>query len=287
MRFLNILPLILALALGVAPVQAADNAGAADKTVRISSTIGPVDAGIIPLLAETFSKQTGIPVTWAKAGTGATLKKAESGDYDMVIVHARKLEDAFIAAGWGIDRRDVMYNDFVILGPKADPAGIRGMKSAGAAFAAIAGAKAPFVTRNDKSGTHVKEMEIWNASGVTPDGAWYLRYADGAKGNKATTLYANEQQAYTLMDRATWLTLRKDLNLDVLVENDPIMLNLIALIRVNPARFPAIHKDAALKFADWLVGDEAQTIIRDFGVDKYGSPLFFPNSEQWKARHGK
>lgn len=100
-------------------------------------------------------------------------------------------------------------------------------------------------------------------------------------------LYANEQQAYTLMDRATWLTLRKDLNLDVLVENDPIMLNLIALIRVNPARFPAIRKDAALKFADWLVGNEAQTIIRDFGVDKYGSPLFFPNSEQWKARHGK
>lgn len=260
---------------------------AAENTVRISSTIGPVDAGIVPLLAETFTKKTGIPVTYAKAGTGATLKKAESGDFDMVIVHARKLEDAFIKAGWGIDRRDVMYNDFVILGPKADPARIRGMKSAAEAFAVLAKAKMPFVTRNDKSGTHVKEMDIWKASGVTPDGDWYVRYADGAKGNKATTLFTNEKQAYTLMDRATWLTLRHDLDLDILVERDPIMLNLIALIRVNPAKFPAIHQESALKLADWLVGDEAQTIIRDFGVEKYGAPLFFPNSDQWKAKHAQ
>lgn len=260
---------------------------AAENTVRISSTIGPVDAGIVPLLAETFTKKTGIPVVYSKAGTGATLKKAESGNFDMVIVHARKLEDAFIKAGWGLDRRDVMYNDFVILGPKADPAGIRGMKSAAEAFAAIARAKAPFVTRNDKSGTHVKELDIWSASGVAPDGDWYLRYADGAKGNKATTLFTNEKQAYTLMDRATWLTLRNGLNLEVLVEKDPLMLNLIALIRVNPAKFPAIHQESALRMADWLVGEEAQTIIRDFGVEKYGAPLFFPNSDQWKARHAQ
>ncbi len=260
---------------------------AAEKTLRISSTIGPVDAGIIPLLAETFTKKTGIPVTYAKAGTGATLKKAESGNFDLVIVHARSLEDAFVEAGFGVDRRDVMYNDFVILGPKNDPAGIRGTQKVSDALTKIAQKKAPFVTRNDNSGTHVKEMQLWKAANITPDGDWYIRYADGAKGNKATTLYTNEQQAYVLMDRATWLTLKNDLNLEILVENDPSMLNLIALIRVSPERFKDIHKDEALSFADWVVGDEAQIMIRDFGKDKYGDPLFFPNSDQWNAKNPK
>ena len=180
-----------------------------------------------------------------------------------------------------------MYNDFVILGPAGDPAGIKGMKSAAEAFATIAKAGVPFVSRGDKSGTHVKEMDIWQAAGIQPAGAWYEVYADGAKGNKATTLYTDKKQAYTLMDRATWLTLKDTVKVVPLVENDPIMLNLIAIIRVNPDKFPQVHKDAALKFADWLVGDEAQIIIRDFGKDKYGQPLFFPNSDQWRAKHGK
>ena len=178
------------------PVQAADS-------LKISSTIGPVDAGILPLLADTFSKKTGIAISMEKAGTGKTLKKAESGTFDLVMVHARKLEDAFVAAGFGVDRRDVMYNDFVILGPAGDPAGIKGMKSAAEAFATIAKAGVPFVSRGDKSGTHVKEMDIWQAAGIQPAGAWYEVYADGAKGNKATTLYTDKKQAYTLMDRAT------------------------------------------------------------------------------------
>ena len=258
----------------------------AEDSLRISSTIGPVDAGILPLLATTFTQETGIAVAMEKAGTGATLKKADSGTFDLVMVHARKLEDAFVAAGFGIDRRDVMYNDFVILGPENDPAGIRGMKIAAQSFAAIAKAGKPFISRGDNSGTHVKEMEIWQASGITPSGPWYEVYADGAKGNKATTLYVNERQAYTLMDRATWLTLKDKLSITPLEDNDPIMLNLIAIIRVNPERFPGVHKDAALKFADWLVGDEAQTLIRDFGKEKFGQPLFFPNSDSWKAKHG-
>ena len=271
---------IMGLALCGMPAQAAE-------TLRISSTIGPVDAGMLPFLAETFTKNTGIEVTIAKAGTGATLKKAESGSFDLVMVHARKLEDAFCAAGFGVDRRDVMYNDFVILGPAKDPAGIKGMKKVTEAVKKIADAKVPFVSRGDKSGTHVKEMDIWQAAGIQPAGAWYEVYADGAKGNKATTLYTDKKQAYTLMDRATWLTLKDTVKVVPLVENDPIMLNLIAIIRVNPDKFPQVHKDAALKFADWLVGDEAQTIIRDFGKDKYGQPLFFPNSDQWNAKHGK
>ena len=271
---------VMGIALCGMPAQAAE-------TLRISSTIGPVDAGMLPLLAETFTKETGIAVTIAKAGTGATLKKAESGSFDLVMVHARKLEDAFCAAGFGVDRRDVMYNDFVILGPAGDPAGIKGMKKVTEAVKKIAEAKVPFVSRGDKSGTHVKEMEIWAAAGIRPSGTWYEGWEGGAKGNKATTLYVNEKQAYTLMDRATWLTVKDEVSVVPLMEADPLMLNLIAVIRVNPEKFPDIHKDEALKFADWVVGDEAQTLIRDFGKDKYGQPLFFPNSDQWNAKHGK
>lgn len=271
---------VMGIALCGMPAQAAE-------TLRISSTIGPVDAGMLPLLAETFTKETGIAVTIAKAGTGATLKKAESGSFDLVMVHARKLEDAFCAAGFGVDRRDVMYNDFVILGPAGDPAGIKGMKKVTEAVKKIAEAKVPFVSRGDKSGTHVKEMEIWAAAGIRPSGTWYEVWEGGAKGNKATTLYVNEKQAYTLMDRATWLTVKDEVSVVPLMEADPLMLNLIAVIRVNPEKFPDIHKDEALKLADWVVGDEAQMLIRDFGKDKYGQPLFFPNSDQWNAKHGK
>uniref|UniRef100_UPI00307CB5BD substrate-binding domain-containing protein n=1 Tax=Desulfovibrio sp. TaxID=885 RepID=UPI00307CB5BD len=238
------------------PVQAADS-------LKISSTIGPVDAGILPLLADTFSKKTGIAISMEKAGTGKTLKKAESGTFDLVMVHARKLEDAFVAAGFGVDRRDVMYNDFVILGPAGDPAGIKGMKSAAEAFATIAKAGVPFVSRGDKSGTQVKEMDIWQAAGIQPAGAWYEVYADGAKGNKATTLYTDKKQAYTLMDRATWLTLKDTVKVVPLVENDPIMLNLIAIIRVNPDKFPQVHKDAALKFTDDGLGFIAHQPVRE------------------------
>lgn len=251
------------------------------EVVKISSTIGPVDAGIIPLLAETFTKETGIDVTYEKAGTGKTLEKAKTGDFDMVIVHARALEDQFIADGYGLDRRDVMYNDFVILGPKDDPAGIKGMTSAPDAFKKIAEAEAKMVSRGDKSGTHVKEMDIWKAAGVEPQGDWYEVWPDGDKGNGPTTKHAEAESAYVLMDRATYLTLKNDLaNIGVLMEGDPIMMNYIALIRVNPEKFAQVNAEGALKLADWLVGDEAQEIIRTFKVDVYGEPLFFPNAQK-------
>ena len=255
--------------------------------VRLSSTIGPIDAGIVPLLVQKYEQQGGDKVVFEGAGTGATLEKAKKGGFDMVMVHARSLEDAFVAEGYGLDRRDVMYNDFVILGPKADPARIGGMKDAVAALKAIAKAEAPFVTRGDKSGTHVKEMEVWKAAGITPQGAWYETFVNGNKGNKPTTLHANEKGAYVLMDRATWLTLKNDIAITPLVEGDPLLMNYIAVIAVNPAKLEGVRTAEAKKFMDWLVGDEAQTIIRDFGAEKYGQPLFFPNSDQWNAKHGK
>lgn len=253
--------------------------------VRLSSTIGPIDAGIVPLLVEAYAKKTGDKVVFEGAGTGATLEKAKTGAFDMVMVHARALEDAFVAEGYGVDRRDVMYNDFVILGPKADPAHIGGMKDAAGAMAALAKAQQLFVTRGDKSGTHVKEMEVWKKAGIAPAGEWYHTFADGKAGNKATTLFANEKQAYVLMDRATYLTLKKEISLVPLVEGDPLLMNYIAVIAVNPAKFPEVRAAEAKKFMDWLVADEAQTIIKNFGVEKFGAPLFFPNSAEWLAKH--
>ena len=247
--------------------------------VRLSSTIGPIDAGIVPLLAKTYEEKTGTKVLFEGAGTGATLKKAEAGGFDLVMVHARKLEDKFIADGFGLQRFDIMYNDFVILGPAGDPAGIKGLPGAAQAFAKLAAAKAPFVTRGDMSGTHVKELEVWEAAGIKPEGDWYDVFADGKKGNKPTTLYAESKQAYVLMDRATWLTVKKELSLVPLVQGDPLLLNYIAVIAVNPEKVPGADQKAAQAFIDWLRGSEAQGIIKTFGVDTYGEPLFFPNAK--------
>ncbi len=266
--------------LAVLPALAAD-------TVRMSSTIGPIDAGIVPALVDAYKKKTGATVTFEGAGTGATLEKAKSGKFDMVMVHARSLEDKFIADGFGVDRRDIMYNDFVILGPASDPAGIKGMKSAPAALTRIAIMGAPFVTRGDMSGTHVKELEVWEAAHIKPEGDWYVTYSLGKLGNGATTVFANRRQAYVLMDRATYLTMKKSITLVPLVERDPILLNLIAVIRVNPAKFSGLNVEAAKAFVDWLETDEAQMLIKDFGVKTYGEPLFFPNSKSWNAKHGK
>lgn len=259
-------------------------------TVKLSSTIGPVDAGIIPLLAETYHDKTGVTVTYEKAGTGATLNKAKGGGFDMVIVHAKALEEQFIAEGYGQNRRDVMYNDFVILGPQEDPAKIKGMESAAAALAKIASAKAPFISRGDMSGTHVAEMNVWQASAVLPDAEkdeWYTVFALGHLGNGPTTDFVNKRNAYTVMDRATYLTKKKALRIVPLVEGDPILLNLIAAIEVSPKRFPGVNNKGAREFIDWLCSDEAQAIIRDFKADVYGEPLFFPNSDEWNKTHSQ
>jgi tungstate transport system substrate-binding protein len=259
-------------------------------TIKLSSTIGPVDAGIIPLLAETYKAKTGTDFVIEKAGTGATLNKAKTGDFDMVVVHARALEDQFIKDGFGQNRKDIMYNDFVILGPKEDPAGIKGMKSAAEAFKTIAAKGVPFISRGDMSGTHVSEMNVWKAAGITPDGEkdeWYTVFSLGKLGNGATTDFTDKRNAYTIMDRATYLTKKKGLKIVPLVEGDPILLNLIAAIEVSPKRFPNVNNTDVVKFVDWLCDDDAQMIIKDFKVKQYGEPLFFPNSDQWNKKHPK
>ena len=259
-----------------------------DKFVFMASTIGPIDAGIVDVLENQFEKETGIRVRHVGAGTGATLKIAEKGNIDLVMVHAKSLEEKFVKDGYGTQRFDLMYNDFVIVGPPEDPAGIKGMKSAIDALKTISEKKATFISRGDKSGTHVAEVVLWEKAGIKPSGNWYVVYEKGTQGNVATLKYTDQQKAYTVIDRASFLGLQKDIKTVILAEKDEALLNFITLIPVNPNKFPKVNHEPAMEFVKWLISPEkGQLIIRDFGKDKFGSPLFFPNSKEWRESQGK
>jgi tungstate transport system substrate-binding protein len=259
-----------------------------NKFILLSSTIGPIDAGIVGVLETEFEKETGIRVRHVGAGTGAALDIAKNGNVDLVLVHAKSLEEKFVKEGFGTERIDLMYNDFVIVGPSADPAGIKGMTSSIAALKTIAAKQVPFISRGDKSGTHVAEMELWDKAGIKPSGSWYQVYEKGAEGNAPTLKYTDQKGAYTVIDRATLLTLKDQIKLAVLVERDEALLNFITLIPVNPNKFPRVNYADAMTFVLWLTSPEkGQLIVKDFGKDKYGSPLFFPNSVQWRMKHGQ
>jgi len=259
-----------------------------NRFVLLASTIGPIDAGIVGALEEGFEKETGIRVRHVGAGTGAALKMAEGGQFDLCLAHAKVLEEKFVKDGFGTARIPLMYNDFVIVGPAADPAGIKGMKTAAQALKAIAAKGVTFISRGDQSGTHVAEMDLWAKAGIKPSGAWYVVYEKGSTGNVPTLLYTNEKQAYTVIDRATHLGLGSKIKLPILVENDEAMLNFMSLIPVNAVKFPRVNAAAAMGFVAWATDPgKGQLIIRDFGKDKYGAPLFFPNSDAWRKSQGK
>lgn len=263
-------------------------AGAGDRFLLMASTIGPVDAGIVGVLEDQFEKDTGIRVRHVSAGTGEALKMAEKGGVDIVLVHAKALEEKFVRDGFGTERIPLMYNDFVIVGPPSDPAGIKGMKSATEALKVIAGKGVPFVSRGDKSGTHVAEMDLWAKAGVKPEGSWYVVYEKGNEGNAPTLKYADQKGAYTVIDRATWLSLKGSIKLAVLVENDQALLNFISIIPVNPKKISGVNYGDAVIFAQWMTSPaKGQKIIQQFGVEKFGSPLFFPNSNEWNKLHKK
>jgi tungstate transport system substrate-binding protein len=258
------------------------------KFILLSSTIGPIDAGIVDALEIAFEKDTGIRVRHVGAGTGAALDIAKQGNVDLVLVHAKSLEEKFVAEGFGTERIDLMYNDFVIMGPEIDPAGIKGMANATEALKTIAQKQAVFVTRGDKSGTHMAEMALWEKAGINPSGSWYNLFEKGSTGNVPTLQYADQKEAYTIMDRATFLTLKDKIKLVILVEKDEALLNFMSLIPVNPQKFPRANYAETMRFVQWLTTPEkGQKLIRDFGKDKYGSPLFFPNSKEWRETQGK
>ena len=258
------------------------------KFVLLASTIGPIDAGIVGALEDQFEKDTGITVRHVGAGTGAALKMAESGQFDLVLAHAKVLEEKFVKDGFGTQRIPLMYNDFIIMGPASDPAGIKGMKTAAEALKTIAAKGVPFISRGDQSGTHVAEMDLWKEAGIKPAGVWYQVWEKGASGNGPTLKYTNEKGAYTVIDRATYLSLKNQIKLAILVENDVAMLNFISLIPVNAAKFPRVNAAAAMQFVQWLTApDKGQGIIRDFGKAEYGAAMFFPNSDAWRKSQGK
>jgi tungstate transport system substrate-binding protein len=258
------------------------------KFILLASTIGPIDAGMVSALEDQFEKETGIRVRHVGAGTGAALKMAENGQFDLVLAHAKALEEKFVQDGFGTRRIPLMYNDFLIVGPAADPAGIRGMKTAAEALRTIAAKGVLFVSRGDQSGTHVAELDLWKKAAIQPVGTWYKVYEKGADGNVPTLKYTDEKAAYTVIDRATYLSIKNQIKIGILVENDEAMLNFMSVIPVNQTKFPRVNAAAAMQFIQWLTAPEkGQTIIRDFGKNQYGAPLFFPNSDAWRKSHGK
>jgi len=277
--------LVLTLVLGACAPQA-------PQVLRLATTTSTDDSGLLDAILPVFEEEYNAQVDVVAVGTGQALELGANGDADVVLVHARSREDAFVEEGNGVNRLDVMYNDFVLVGPAADPAGVSGMATTKEALAAIAAAEAIFVSRGDDSGTHTKEKSLWTAAGLelSADAGWYNSIGQGMG---ETLIFANERQGYTLTDRATWLAQQSNLpNLAIVVggatiaENqDSALLNPYGVIPVNPERHEGINFDLATDFANWLTSVETQELISNFGQEAYGQALFYPSSAAWKAAH--
>jgi tungstate transport system substrate-binding protein len=247
------------------------------RPVLTSSTIGPVETGLIPALEEAYLQQTGVTVRHIAAGTGQAIRIARSGSVDLVLGHAPSLEKAFIADGFGTRRYPLMSNVFVILGPPDDPANIRASTSGADAFRRIAASSSRFVSRGDQSGTHVKELDLWRAAGVPLPAQWHKTAPDGALGSLTTIRHAELLHAYTIVDQAAALTaLQEGGTLAQLFTGTKDLSNQFSLIPVSPARFPHTNYDGAQQFVAWATGRVGQAIISDFGIKTYGQPLFIP-----------
>jgi tungstate transport system substrate-binding protein len=251
-------------------------AGAADRSIVVASTTSTDNSGLFDYLLPIFEAESGIKVNIVAVGTGQAIRIGEAGDADVLLVHDKPSEEKFVAEGFGVDRRDVMYNDFVIVGPTSDPAGIKGMKDAAAAFAKIAAAKAPFASRGDNSGTNKAEMRLWQAAGVDPKTASGTWYRETGSGMGATLNTSSSMEAYTLTDRGTWLSFRNPGDLEIDVEGDPRLFNQYGVILVNPEKYPHVKVAAGQAFIDWLTSPEGQQAIAGFKVDD--KLLFFPNA---------
>ena len=251
----------------------AEAAEPTQKNVILSTTTSTQDSGLLGVLVPLFEKQTGYSVKTVSVGTGQALALAAKGDADVALVHAPSLEKQYVAEGKLLNRRLVMYNDFVIIGPKEDPAKVRSSKSASGALKAIEQAKVSFVSRSDNSGTHILEKSLWKAAGIEPKGSWYM---EARQGMGATLGIANERNAYTITDRGTYLALRNRVNLPILVEGDRALLNIYSVMEVNPANGTRINSVVGKAFADFMVAPETQNVIRNFGVEKFGQSLFVP-----------
>ena len=267
---LRIIGLVMALGAGLAQ--------AAEPFIVVQSTTSTQNSGLFDYLLPHFQSRTGIQVRVVAVGTGQALRNARNGDADVVFVHAKAAEEQFVADGWGVKRQAVMSNDFVIVGPAADPAGVGGLRDAPAALVRIATGRAVFVSRGDDSGTHKKEQSLWRLSGLDPtaaSGSWYRETGAGMGATLNTTV---GMAGYTLTDRGTWISFRNKADLRVLVEGDSRLRNQYSVILVNPARHPHVKATQAQAFIDWLTGPEAQRLIAAYVID--GQQLFFPNAAE-------
>jgi tungstate transport system substrate-binding protein len=255
------------------------------KAIILSTTTSTQDSGLLDVLIPVFEKNTGYFVKTIAVGSGQAMAMGKKGEADVLLVHSPDAEKKFVAEGYGINRRIIMHNDFIIIGPPGDSAKIKGIKLASEAFKKIASAKALFMSRGDNSGTHAKEKAIWKVAGINPEGEkWYQQTGLGMGQTLNVTA---EKKGYTLADRGTYLALKKTLGLDILVEGDAILLNIYHVIEVNPAKWPKVNVAGGKAFADFMVSKETQDIIKTFGVEKFGSPLFFPDAGKKEEELGK
>lgn len=285
--------LLLAACVPATPPSASQPQSQEPQTLRLATTTSTYDSGLLDDILPDFEQQYNAKVDVVAVGTGQALTIGENGDADVLLVHARACEDKFVADGHAPARYDVMYNDFVIVGPPEDPAGIAGSEMAAEAFAKIAEAGTLFASRGDDSGTHGKEKSIWTDAGLEPgpDNEWYNSLGQGM-GN--TLIFANEQQAYTLTDRGTFLSMKSQLpDLTILVGGDSIaenpdsnLYNPYGVMPVDPEKHPGVNYDLAMKFVEWLTSVPVQEKIAEYGQDKFDQPLFYPNSESYKEAQG-
>jgi tungstate transport system substrate-binding protein len=243
--------------------------------VILATTTSTQDSGLLDVLIPLFEKKSGYTVKTIAVGTGQSLALGDRGEADAVLVHAPELELQYLAKGNLVNRRRVMHNDFVLVGPPADPVGIRGIKRTADALKKIAETQGTFVSRGDNSGTHNTERSLWKAARVVPKGVWYI---ESGQGMGATLTIASEKGAYALTDRGTYLSLQKRVRLAILLGGDAPLLNVYHVMEVSPARHPKVNAAGGRAFADFIVSPEAQAVIKTFGVEKYGAPLFFPDA---------
>jgi tungstate transport system substrate-binding protein len=249
---------------------------AADTSIVLQSTTSTANSGLYDAILPQFNAKTGIRVNVVAVGTGQAIKNARNGDGDVLLVHAKAAEEQFVADGYGVERFDVMYNDFVIVGPPSDPAGIIGYTNAAAALAKIAAARATFASRGDNSGTHKKEVGLWKVAGVDPTGASGLWYRETGSGMGATLNAATGMDAYALTDRGTWISFKNKRDFVIAVEGDKDLFNQYGVILVNPAVHSHVKAREGQAFIDWILGDEGQAAIADYQLG--GQQLFFPNA---------
>lgn len=245
------------------------------SAIKLATTTSTENSGLLAYILPSFTEETGITVHVIAVGSGKAIMHGKNGDVDVLLVHSPKAEEQFIAEGFGVDRHDVMYNDFVIIGPSSDPAGIKSEKTAVGAFKKLAQMHLPFVSRGDESGTHAKEKKLWNQLGITPQGKWYIQ---AGQGMEAVIMMSNEKQGYTLTDRGTFIAAEDKVQLVILSGGDSNLFNQYGVIAVNPEKHKHVKYDYATKFIKWITGTECQKQIASF--QKNGKQLFFPNAQR-------